>query len=160
MKNCLLLFTFIVVLSACSSKKTAQVKDGLYFISDSISGFYIKEYKTFDYSERTFIDTGCITPVTALQMALHYDSLMYADTFAVIDCTIPDVKTLHTLIERISKREEEASRIGLVIDNTLIKWEVPAEPFNSIRFKLCYCDYTKEELKKVESLVNAARSKE
>ncbi|MCW3085794.1 MAG: hypothetical protein JWP12_3160 [Bacteroidetes bacterium] len=140
----------VVLATSCKREGYVQLRNGLYELTDSISGKRVAPFKTFDYGETEFVDTACILSLQNVEMAMDYDSMMYADTFAVIRIKLNEANK-NTWKQKTAGAQRK--KIALILNSQFIQWMVIPDTYVPPVFTLCYCDYNKAELKKIEELL-------
>lgn len=153
----LLLLTLTVLAFSCQTNidtEGALVQEaslnGLYFISKTTEGVKVSEDKRFNNKGYAHIDDNQILSFQDFQLDFQYDSLIYADSFAIAKFHLDD-QALSKWKSRTENKEK--SRIALVLDNELIHWFNPYKDVNPY-LQICYCDYSKEEIQAIEEKIN------
>ncbi len=145
-----LLLLLLLLSASCKREGYVQLRNGLYVLTDSTSGKRVASFKKFDYGGTEFVDTTCILPLKNMEVVMEYDSMMYADTFAVIRIKLngADESTWKQKTADASHK-----KIALILNSQFIQWIVIPDKYVQPVFTLCYCDYNKAELKGIEELV-------
>ncbi len=135
--------------AGCTEKAASDQKlaDGLYWLSDSLTGIKVKYDTRFEARGYEFVDPRILLPLQNARVAVEYDVVVYADSFALV--RFGTGEAWRDFWRRNAKRTDR-KRAGLVMDNALIQWNDSAHLAQQAAITLCYCDHSREEIKVIE----------
>jgi hypothetical protein len=154
------LFIWIVlILAGCAQGrdqdlkgKQADMKGGLFFLTDSLQGQLVREDVRFNNKGYAFVQQDPILPLNELELGFFYDTVIASDTFALVAFQLND-----SALQRWRSRTADAPRkkVALVIEDELIHW-FPLNAAGYPAMQICYCDYSRQEIMALEQKLKQA----
>lgn len=149
------LFLSLSISTGCTTDHStdAAIEDGLYLLTDSLSGITVKEDIRFNEKGYTFIAQPAILSLKEAKVDFTYDRIIYADTFAVVHFTGQSLnKGWKDQLKNTANR-----KVGLIVDQKLVQWEEADHLVRSSEMIMCYCDNSKEAIKEIEESIKKRR---
>ncbi|MBK0403637.1 hypothetical protein I5M27_11620 [Adhaeribacter sp. BT258] len=126
-----------------------KLADGLYFM-DAAKGIKVEQFKVFD-QDKYFVEKEPILTANEFIINFRYDSLIYADTFALAKLELSE-KALQKWRSKTNGISDK--NVALIADNKVLSW-IDLRNKTYPNFQFCYCDYNKDELEEIEKKVKA-----
>jgi hypothetical protein len=125
----------------------AKLPDGLYFLSDSLADTQVAVADRFGENGYTKVDTPAILHLKDTKVDFQNDVKVYADSFGIVHFK---VQQDWSKLWQADQKETIKRKVGLVVKDELIGWNYSDDFARSRSLSICYCDWSKEELKIIE----------